>query len=116
MKHLSENQSQEVIAGLVERVTYHNVENGFCVLRAKARGHRDVVRRTCPNYCSRRVDHGVRRMGQRSNTRTAVQGAVPAHIAADLGRRYREIPFVRHDPTRWPGLRQETPARVRRES
>jgi exodeoxyribonuclease V alpha subunit len=29
--------------GLVERVTYHNVENGFCVLRAKARGHRDVV-------------------------------------------------------------------------
>ena len=29
--------------GLVERVTYHNAENGFCVLRAKARGHRDVV-------------------------------------------------------------------------
>src|SRR6185437_3229799 len=43
MKHSSENQSQEVLAGLVERVTYHNVENGFCVLRAKARGHRDVV-------------------------------------------------------------------------
>jgi hypothetical protein len=34
MKHPSENQSQEVLAGLVERVTYHNVENGFCVLRA----------------------------------------------------------------------------------
>ena len=43
MKHPSENQSREVLAGLVERVTYHNVENGFCVLRAKARGHRDVV-------------------------------------------------------------------------
>src|SRR5262249_37330379 len=43
MKHPSENQPQEVIAGLVERVTYHNVENGFCVLLAKARGHRDVV-------------------------------------------------------------------------
>ena len=43
MKHPSENQSQEVLAGLVERVTYDNVENGFCVLRAKARGHRDVV-------------------------------------------------------------------------
>src|SRR6266849_5579575 len=43
MKHPSEKQSQEVLAGLVERVTYHNVENGFCVLRAKARGHRDVV-------------------------------------------------------------------------
>src|SRR5262245_42015029 len=35
--------NQEVLAGLVERVTYHNAENGFCVLRAKARGHRDVV-------------------------------------------------------------------------
>ena len=33
----------EVLAGLVERVTYHNAENGFCVLRARARGHRNVV-------------------------------------------------------------------------
>src|SRR3984885_8199398 len=39
----AEPSTQEVLAGLVERVTYHNVENGFCVLRAKARGHRDVV-------------------------------------------------------------------------
>jgi len=31
------------LVGLVERVTYHNAENGFCVLRIKARGHRDVV-------------------------------------------------------------------------
>jgi exodeoxyribonuclease V alpha subunit len=38
-----EAPTQEVLAGLVERVTYHNIENGFCVLRAKARGHRDVV-------------------------------------------------------------------------
>jgi len=28
---------------LVERVTYHNPENGFCVLRVKARGQRDLV-------------------------------------------------------------------------
>src|SRR6266487_3488013 len=35
--------TQEVLAGLVERITYHNAENGFCVLRARARGHRDVV-------------------------------------------------------------------------
>jgi exodeoxyribonuclease V alpha subunit len=33
----------EVLAGLIERVTYHNAENGFCVLRARARGRRDVV-------------------------------------------------------------------------
>jgi exodeoxyribonuclease V alpha subunit len=32
-----------VLAGLVERVAYHNDENGFCVLRAKARGHRDLI-------------------------------------------------------------------------
>src|SRR5712672_3296280 len=38
-----ESSNQEVLAGLIERVTYHNAENGFCVLRAKARGHRDVV-------------------------------------------------------------------------
>jgi hypothetical protein len=34
---------QEVLAGLIERVTYHNAENGFCVLRIKACGHRDLV-------------------------------------------------------------------------
>jgi len=28
---------------LVERVTYHNAERGFCVLRVKARGQRDLV-------------------------------------------------------------------------
>jgi exodeoxyribonuclease V alpha subunit len=33
----------EVLAALVERVTYHNAENGFSVLRARARGHRDLV-------------------------------------------------------------------------
>jgi exodeoxyribonuclease V alpha subunit len=38
-----ELSGQEVLAGLIERVTYHNAENGFCVLRARARGHRDVV-------------------------------------------------------------------------
>jgi hypothetical protein len=27
----------EVLAGLVDRVTFHNSENGFCVLRVKAR-------------------------------------------------------------------------------
>ena len=35
--------TREVLAGLVERVTFHNAENGFCVLRVKARGHRDLV-------------------------------------------------------------------------
>jgi exodeoxyribonuclease V alpha subunit len=34
---------REVLADLVERVTFHNEENGFCVLRTKARGQRDLV-------------------------------------------------------------------------
>ena len=33
----------ETLAGLVERVTFHNPDNGFCVLRVKARGKRDLV-------------------------------------------------------------------------
>ena len=33
----------EVLAGLVDRVTFDNPENGFCVLRVKARGQRDLI-------------------------------------------------------------------------
>jgi exodeoxyribonuclease V alpha subunit len=35
MKHLPENESQEVLSGLIERLTHDNADNGFCVLRAK---------------------------------------------------------------------------------
>ncbi len=35
--------TSELLAGPVERVTFHNAESGFCVLRVKARGHRDLV-------------------------------------------------------------------------
>ena len=38
-----ESSTREVLAGLVERVTFHNAENGFCVLRIKARGHRELI-------------------------------------------------------------------------
>jgi exodeoxyribonuclease V alpha subunit len=43
MKTPPEASNQEVLAGLVERVTYHNTENGFCVLRVKARSHRELI-------------------------------------------------------------------------
>ncbi len=33
----------DVLQGLVERVTFHNEQNGFCVLRVKVRGFRDLV-------------------------------------------------------------------------
>jgi exodeoxyribonuclease V alpha subunit len=43
LKPQPHSSTQEVLAGLVERVTYHNAENGFCVIRIKARGHRELV-------------------------------------------------------------------------
>ena len=43
MKQETQSSGREVLAGLVERVTFHNAENGFCVIRIKARGHRDLV-------------------------------------------------------------------------
>jgi exodeoxyribonuclease V alpha subunit len=33
----------EVRVGLVDRVTFHNAENGFCVLRVKAQGQRELI-------------------------------------------------------------------------
>jgi exodeoxyribonuclease V alpha subunit len=35
--------TSETLVGLVERVTFHNPDTGFCVLRVKARGNRDVI-------------------------------------------------------------------------
>jgi exodeoxyribonuclease V alpha subunit len=34
---------RQPLAGLIERVTFHNAESGFCVLRVKVRGHHDLV-------------------------------------------------------------------------
>jgi hypothetical protein len=39
----SSQPDRAVLAGTVERVTFHNAESGFCVLRIKARAHRDLV-------------------------------------------------------------------------
>jgi len=33
----------ERLSGLVERVTFHNAETGFCVLRLKVKGERDLI-------------------------------------------------------------------------
>lgn len=34
---------EDALSGLVERVTFHNPENGFCVLKVQAEGHRQLV-------------------------------------------------------------------------
>src|SRR5262245_48889227 len=33
----------EALSGVIDRVTFHNVDTGYCVLRVTARGHRDPV-------------------------------------------------------------------------
>jgi exodeoxyribonuclease V alpha subunit len=33
----------EQVTGVIERITFHNLDNGYCVLRVRARGHRDLV-------------------------------------------------------------------------
>jgi exodeoxyribonuclease V alpha subunit len=38
-----ETQHKETLVGSVERVTFHNEDSGFAVLKVKARGHRDLV-------------------------------------------------------------------------
>jgi exodeoxyribonuclease V alpha subunit len=43
MNNTAATPDREPLAGLVERVTYHNPDNGYCVLRVTVRGHRDLV-------------------------------------------------------------------------
>ena len=31
------------ITGLIERITFHNEENGFCILKVKAKGHKNLI-------------------------------------------------------------------------
>src|SRR5215203_910601 len=38
-----ESRSVEALAGTVERVTFHNAESGFAVLKVQARGKRDLI-------------------------------------------------------------------------
>ena len=33
----------ETLSGIIERITFHNLDNGYCVLRVQARGHRELV-------------------------------------------------------------------------
>ena len=41
--NVASTSGNESLSGLVERVTFHSPETGFCVLRVKARGHRENV-------------------------------------------------------------------------
>ena len=98
---------------LPEPVTYHNAENGFCVLRAKARGHRDVV--TVVGHAAAIAGAWVTAWGKWVNDRAHGQQFKASFLrtSPDISGRHREIPRVRHDPRRWPSVRQEARARLR---
>lgn len=40
---VSSTNQDETLEGLVELITFHSEETGFCVLKVKARGHREMV-------------------------------------------------------------------------
>jgi exodeoxyribonuclease V alpha subunit len=42
-RRANDASEREPLAGLVERVTFHNPDNGFCVLRVRVKGHRELV-------------------------------------------------------------------------
>src|SRR5215469_7487470 len=68
--------STEEVSGLIERVTFHNEENGFCVLRVKVRGHRDkvTVLGSLPSVTAGGVAGGRGLVGSRQRARTPIQG------------------------------------------
>ena len=37
------NSMSETLSGVIERVTFHNLDNGYCVLKVQAKGHRELV-------------------------------------------------------------------------
>ena len=43
MANIARTVETEALAGLVERVTFHNPDSAFCVLRVKARGQRELI-------------------------------------------------------------------------
>ena len=108
--------SAEVLSGLVERVTFHNAETGFCVLRVKVRGQRDLA--TVVGHAAL-VSAGefVSASGVWVNDRThglQFPAVVPEGDGADHAGGHREVPRLRHDPRHRTRLRQEAGARLRR--
>ena len=67
----------EHLTGAVERVTFHSEETGFCVLRVKVRGHRDLVTvvGTAATITPGEYIEGEGCLGERSDAWPAVQDA-----------------------------------------
>src|SRR5829696_61613 len=90
----------EVLAGTVERVTYHNAENGFAVLKVQTRGKRDLI--TVVGHAAAIMrGEWITASGFWVNDRThGVQGTDPQRDTAYGGSRDRKVsgigPDARH--------------------
>ncbi|OYX68003.1 MAG: hypothetical protein B7Y79_00535, partial [Rhodospirillales bacterium 35-44-4] len=40
---MSASSNHESLSGIIERITFHNAETGFCVLRVKVKNKRDLI-------------------------------------------------------------------------
>jgi exodeoxyribonuclease V alpha subunit len=87
MKPPEAPSTQEALAGLVERVTFHNEENGFCVLRTKARGLVTVVGHSATIAAGEWIT-ATGEWVKRPHPWPAVQGPVPAYFRTDIDRRH----------------------------
>src|SRR6266700_1086070 len=113
MKMESQQSDREVLAGLVERVTYQNADNGFCVIRVKARGHRDLV--TVVGHAAViSAGEWITAAGDWTNDRTHGQ-QFKARFLKTLAPTSAEgiEKYLGSGLMHWPGLCQEAPACLR---
>ena len=108
MARASTASPTEILAGLVERVTYHNSENALCVLRVKARGQPEPI--TVVTHAAM-ISSGefVHASGSWSYEHPwcPVQSRVSQGAGADHDRGHPEISQFRHDPRHRVGICQE---------
>ena len=108
-------QPTEALAGLVERVTFHNEDSGFCVMRVKARGQRDLVTVTA-HTVTVAAGEWVQMSGAWVNDRThglQFKARFLKGKSTDHARRYRALSRVRDDPRHRTRVRQAAGAGVR---
>ena len=109
------SHDREPLSGLVERVTFHSPETGFCVLRVKVRGHRDLVT-VLGSAASIQPGEFIQASGRWDTHREhglQFRTTFLKVLPAQLSRRHREIPWQRHDQRHRPAFRQEAGHGVR---
>src|SRR5947208_15300567 len=97
--------ASEEISGLIERVTFHNYDSGFCVLRVKARGQREETtvvgslpsvtageRLSAEGWWVRDKEHGLQFKATSMKTvQTATAEGVERYLGSGLGKGIRPI-------------------------